>query len=72
MTWTILKTIMFGLLDLFVLMIIIKCLFKTPTQFVKSLSLAGKGSFLSTVTKDNRNDPLSGYKIFCSYRPNRS
>jgi hypothetical protein len=48
-------------------MILIKWLFKTPTQFFKSLWQAGKGSFLLTVTKDNTNDPLSGYKIFLTF-----
>ena len=67
MMWTIVKTILFGLLDLLVVGVLIKWLFKTPTQFLKALWQAGKGSFLTTVTKDNTNDPLSGYKIFLTF-----
>jgi hypothetical protein len=62
--WTILKTILFGLLDLFLVGIIVRWLFKYSMQFFKALWQAGMGSFLTTITKDNTNDPISGYKVF--------
>ena len=62
--WEVIKTIFFGLLDLFVLLVLIKWLFQTPRKFFKALWQAGRGSFLLTVLRDKNNDPLAGYKIF--------
>jgi hypothetical protein len=62
--WAVIKTIFFGLLDLFVLLVLIKWLFQTPRKFFEALWQAGRGSFLSTVIRDKNNDPIAGYKIF--------
>jgi hypothetical protein len=58
------KTILFWLIDLTIIVSLIKWLFKTPIQFLRSLLQVGKGPFINTVTKDKTNDPLSGYKVF--------
>jgi hypothetical protein len=42
---SIIKTIVFGLLDALVLLVLIKWLFQTPTKFFKALRRAGKPSF---------------------------
>jgi len=59
----VIKTILLGLVDLLVLAILIKWLFKTASEFFKCLWQAGKGTFFLTVAKDNTDDPLYAIKI---------
>jgi hypothetical protein len=53
----------FGLLDLFVLLLLIKWLFQTPTKFIKALWQVGRSPFFNLILKDRQNDPIAGYKV---------
>lgn len=60
--WKIIKTVMFGLLDLFVLMALIKWLFTTPIAFLKALWQVGKPLY-PTRTDDSATYNLNVFKV---------
>jgi hypothetical protein len=59
--WQVIKTILLGLLDLFVLLLLIKWIFQTPSQFFKALWQSGKPSFMR-LRINYKNDVPAGYE----------
>lgn len=61
--WVVIKTIFFGLVDLFVLAVLIKWLFNTPMEFLKAFWQVGKPLYRVRRTDDDMTYNLNVYKI---------
>jgi hypothetical protein len=62
--WSTIKTIIFGLLDLFVVVALVKWLFQTPARFFKAFWRVGRNPGFDLISKDKGHGELDAVKLF--------
>jgi hypothetical protein len=55
---------LFGLIDLFVVLVLIRWLFQTPGKFLRAFWQAGRFGMTPQFGKDKDYDPIAFYKVF--------